>query len=560
VLPASFSQFVDRQQMVWNGLLKIETDGNNPPPLYSRESFLQAQLQALQMSAGSGADFSFLYNFDDRVMNCIALWLYNSQKMPEYLNHKKAFAEAICQELALLEKDATYRELALDIMRSNNSDCEDRTAMSHNLMFTLWSLYSLDPSSSLKEKLDLILRGVKTFVLRKIVGDFIEHNDPNNAENVEIYLYVEVALKEKLNLLSMIHISLFADTMGKKDYIDLEEIAQIVEKEYLHYLQQFPMIEALVKQDKEMSAKFAELENKAHVKLETLPTSPQATDMEINEKSKAINRQLDRDKENALRLWAMNFMKPHIENALGGWLNNLLRETKNRLQQVFIPNEIQNLALEEAPQELHPEETPNTSPQATSMEIDEQPKIIPKRLILGKEDILISLMMNCVMRHIENACEKWINDLNSTGNKREASDRMQQAFEDESDTCNLSNLGLSDLPGDVISKLGLLKTLDLTSNQLTVIPPEIGQLPHLGWLLLRGNPIRTLPLSLSNIPGFVAVDVDGEHFGITGGWLRSIVQDLAEYLGVSVGNSEAIERIKYVYQYDFVEEFVQEVY
>ncbi|KAJ8248223.1 hypothetical protein GJAV_G00239740 [Gymnothorax javanicus] len=58
---------------------------------------------------------------------------------------------------------------------------------------------------------------------------------------------------------------------------------------------------------------------------------------------------------------------------------------------------------------------------------------------------------------------------------------------------------ISILPGTLFSSLPNLVWLDLRHNQITQLPPEIGQHSCLKTLLLEGNPITELPLELGNV-------------------------------------------------------------
>ena len=56
--------------------------------------------------------------------------------------------------------------------------------------------------------------------------------------------------------------------------------------------------------------------------------------------------------------------------------------------------------------------------------------------------------------------------------------------------------------GEIVSELrGLsaLRYLNLSSNQLTALPPELGQLQNLTHLKLRENPLTTLPPELGQL-------------------------------------------------------------
>ena len=55
------------------------------------------------------------------------------------------------------------------------------------------------------------------------------------------------------------------------------------------------------------------------------------------------------------------------------------------------------------------------------------------------------------------------------------------------------------IPGTIFSDLVNLVWLDLRNNQLTSLPPQIGQAPKLKELLLAGNVLRELPVELARV-------------------------------------------------------------
>ncbi|KAG7462745.1 hypothetical protein MATL_G00188020 [Megalops atlanticus] len=66
---------------------------------------------------------------------------------------------------------------------------------------------------------------------------------------------------------------------------------------------------------------------------------------------------------------------------------------------------------------------------------------------------------------------------------------------------------ISILPDALFSSLSNLVWLDLRNNQITMLPPEIGQHRFLKTLLLEGNPISELPLELGNLISLKALSL-----------------------------------------------------
>lgn len=70
--------------------------------------------------------------------------------------------------------------------------------------------------------------------------------------------------------------------------------------------------------------------------------------------------------------------------------------------------------------------------------------------------------------------------------------------------------------------LSALTELDLRFNQLTSLPPEIGNLTNLTKLNLEGNELMSLPESIGNLTNLTDLDLDRNLAKKVGmGWLRA---------------------------------------
>ena len=85
--------------------------------------------------------------------------------------------------------------------------------------------------------------------------------------------------------------------------------------------------------------------------------------------------------------------------------------------------------------------------------------------------------------------------------------------------CDLWNRELTVLPPE-IGQLTRLETLRLDGNQLTALPPEIGQLTRLGTLALGGNQLTTLPRELADLLS------GGLELGLAGNPLQGAILEL----------------------------------
>ncbi|MFX0087212.1 MAG: leucine-rich repeat domain-containing protein, partial [Candidatus Hodarchaeota archaeon] len=75
---------------------------------------------------------------------------------------------------------------------------------------------------------------------------------------------------------------------------------------------------------------------------------------------------------------------------------------------------------------------------------------------------------------------------------------------------------LTTLPPE-IGQLSQLQILSLDENQLTTLPPEIGQLPQLQILSLTRNQLTTLPPEIGRITSLISLNLeDNQKLGSNG--------------------------------------------
>jgi hypothetical protein len=72
---------------------------------------------------------------------------------------------------------------------------------------------------------------------------------------------------------------------------------------------------------------------------------------------------------------------------------------------------------------------------------------------------------------------------------------------------HISNLGLTSVPRAIFDALPLLRRLDLSHNELTSLPAEIGKLRNLEQLWLNDNPLSSLPSELETLVALRVLDV-----------------------------------------------------
>jgi hypothetical protein len=259
-----------------------------------------ATLELWKTYANSQEDLSFLLSQDSHTISTLQEFLFRLSKTRDFQRNQHQLAQIVCAMLADLKKNDEYKTHFLAEAESNNRRCQDRTAMTFNVLFTLWKIYSLDLFADTKDKLDLFVKAAKTICLRKhiaqVISNHCRHTHSIENESVEIYLYVETQLKQSLDLLSPIDFNAYADTIGRKSYIHLEEIKRYVQDHYLDELVELDRFIELAKTDVNLRTKFKALESSYLEK-----TGQVASDSEIERDVLAF--ELNEKKRNLLKQW-----------------------------------------------------------------------------------------------------------------------------------------------------------------------------------------------------------------------------------------------------------------
>jgi Leucine-rich repeat (LRR) protein len=217
-------------------------------------------------------------------------WLFRLEKTSQYNSKAQAtFARVVCEMLVDVIKDKEFQELFLAQIAPNLEACEDRSAMALNEIYTAWKLWQLSGKGTTKEKLEIMMQGAKTIALRQalavLMEEYRQKTKVDLGESVEIFLYYEVALKKELNLLSVIDTMRY-DGIGKRDWIDQDQLIARVNETYIDYLIQFSSFEAILNNDQEYLEAGKAITDKFNARLEKLyndlPEGDQTSEIYLN--------------------------------------------------------------------------------------------------------------------------------------------------------------------------------------------------------------------------------------------------------------------------------------
>ncbi|MCH9620164.1 MAG: hypothetical protein SP4CHLAM17_11100 [Chlamydiales bacterium] len=150
-------------------------------------------------------------------------WLVRLEKARDFNRNQKELAETTCAILKTVHTDAEFREIFFNLIAGDLTACGDRAAMSLNLVYTDWKLYTLPAEASLSEKVQLLVGCGRAQKLRQAILSRYP-----GSENVEKVLYAEVNLRERLRLVTAITSMIYSEIGHVEDSV-IKEMAQEIE-------------------------------------------------------------------------------------------------------------------------------------------------------------------------------------------------------------------------------------------------------------------------------------------------------------------------------------------
>lgn len=198
------------------------------------------------------SSLAFTESLKDHEKGIVADWLKRLEQTAEFKKgNRPGLARVVCNILKSLKTDISFKKDFFIYIEVNNTRCEDRAAMSLNEIYVLWVISNLEKSKkvSLADKVEIYLRAVKTYTFRYFISDWIHKNKPNSPESVEIFLFYDNLLKNKLELLSPVATMEYSGIGYYLDELPEEKVIEDVEKNYLKNIFKYPAFEALIEND-----------------------------------------------------------------------------------------------------------------------------------------------------------------------------------------------------------------------------------------------------------------------------------------------------------------------
>ena len=236
-------------------------------------------------TAGLEADPKTISSFSQEEKILLNEWLLRLAKTKDYQNCQQRLAKIACEMVQSLKELPEFKESFFLQVENDNNSCQDRAAMSFNLLYTAWRMQKLPEASSVKEKLTLIQRAAKTEALRAYIANCIDSQQKKSGslehESVEIYLYYETALRKKLNLLTAIDQMAYGQ-IGKRDWIKEKSAIQSVEENYLPFFYSHPSLRTLALKQEQVKLEVEQVQEEAHQNLSEAPSQGEFSEAYLN--------------------------------------------------------------------------------------------------------------------------------------------------------------------------------------------------------------------------------------------------------------------------------------
>ena len=235
-------------------------------------------------------------------------WLTRLERATDFSKCQKKLAATVWNMMLSLTDPEynVFKESFFNQLSVNLVNCQDRAAMTLNILYTSWKLECSDQRGDIKRTLEALSGLARTVALRDELAKQISQaaqSGVSTDESVEIYLYYETTLKDSLKLETAIDHMAY-EAMGKRNWIDNKQLTTTVNKRYLSVMASFPKVEALWNADAKAQEQYNRLQEKIRSELEVL--GKQKGDLSSQDyatKAGALGEQFNQAKLNSIIKW-----------------------------------------------------------------------------------------------------------------------------------------------------------------------------------------------------------------------------------------------------------------
>ncbi len=195
----------------------------------------------------SAEELQFIHGFPEEDRRNIHEWLVRLSRTKDFQGHQRELAKIVCAMLVDLKHEG-FKESFINQVGANHEGCQDRSAMALNELFVSWKILVPQEEMTESDVIALLARAGKTLALRNALSRMPEM--AVQQEGVEIYLYYETHLRERLGLLTAIQTMAYGH-IGERDWVDEEELVREVQAHYVEEAIQLPFFEKLFSENLE---------------------------------------------------------------------------------------------------------------------------------------------------------------------------------------------------------------------------------------------------------------------------------------------------------------------
>ena len=256
-----------------------------------------------------------ILNFSEKDKREISEWLHRLGGCKDFSTNQKSLAKTACDLLRDTE-DLEFREQFIIQIAENNTACGDRAAMGLNEIYVSWKIQYIDKELPLQDKLKIIAGAAKTHALRTILSQKIDREAKRGVsigESVEIYLYYEHTLAQRLKLVTAIESMLYSE-IGKRDWIDEKELGEGVETIYPDIAISLPAFDTLISQDSNAQNRLEAIVSDANEELVQIYEAPK-TDQNDLARIEQINNETKSAQEHLKKAWFLKNLEGTLANS-----------------------------------------------------------------------------------------------------------------------------------------------------------------------------------------------------------------------------------------------------
>lgn len=168
-------------------------------------------------------------------------WLWRLEGSSEFTWQRADMAPLVMDMLAHASAHPDFCDTMLLTLEHDLAACGDRAAMSFNQLHTAYRVHALvlaakQERAPVREVVREYAQLARTLCLRRRVGQLMsQHARSAMDECVEVYLYAEVQLRDRLQLATGVHRMTY-DTLGARSWLHLDDLVAWVRRNHKHDL------------------------------------------------------------------------------------------------------------------------------------------------------------------------------------------------------------------------------------------------------------------------------------------------------------------------------------